>query len=444
MVSKKMEERKINRIIILAFLLLPFDSLPYLFKISVYRPYFSIILFLLYFILYIINKKKLEKEILISFVIISFFNVYSYYRGVFYYDDFSGFKKFFVSTYLGWITFSSSFIFFKKKILRLKTKKFLKYFSDLNKKIIIIPLIIGFIQALGVVKLIPLSYIKKLNLLFTYRSVGNRVQMVSGEPSMAMKILILCTCAMMLDKKNKKNNNILWILIIINFLFSLSTASYLLLIIILIIYFLELKWKKVFFKLVLLIPSILVCSSIYTNLLSEDNYTLKKINLVKKLIYNFSDLNFVNSALMKDGSAFMRIINPLIGIIIGFKNAIFGTGGGYYYKEYSIIIYEKFPYALKFPTVLKSINGINMITSKNFYTTIIAENGFIVFLGILFLLMKMRKKIKIISKNQKNPYIILLFISMCIVNFQMDSWMYINVIVVFSFLFVLVKYGGEN
>ena len=421
-----------NFFYVIGFILIQFDSLPYIFKFSVYRPYFSIV----FFFLYLLTKKEkitISNEMIIKIILVILFlnmiNIINY----FYYEDKQGLIKMLVSSIFGVITLISSSVYFKSFG---NNKKRIINFGKLNYYSLFAPLIIGFLQLGYVFRLLPLNLNQKFFLLFSYRNLFDRVQFGGGEPSAGVRLVFIALICSWLYKKSK------FIILVTVFLliFTYSTYGYIYIILVVLGY-IVLKQKfslKKILKFIIVAMAILIAGIFMLKLfrvILPNEYMKNKIELILSLL----KFDSFSSKLKNDGSSFQRLVNPIIGIIMGLKNPIFGVGSEYYYKNYLPIVTEYFKYALGFSSV--AMGEVNGITPKNFFVKIFAENGIIIFILFLYLLKKVlnnTKKLKV-EENQKN--ILYILYSATIFNWftGQDSWMYVNNIIYLAFLMSLVR-----
>lgn len=418
-----------NFFFILGFVLMQFDSLPYFFKISVYRPYFSIVFFLLYLIS---TKRKIyiSKEIFNIIVFIILLNMINMINIVNYQDN-RGFIKMLMSSTLGIITLISSFSYFKN--IKNNRKRIYK-FGKLNYISLMAPLSIGILQLGYVFNLFSYTINKQFFLLFSYRNLFNRVQFGAGEPSWGVRLIFITLVCSLLYKKN----NVLIFLTLFLIVFTYSTYGYLYISLVCIGYlFLKKQIKlrnilKISILFLISIGLVFFILKLLKNYLPNE-YMKQKISIILSL----TDINKFLEKLTNDGSAFQRIVNPIIGLIMGIENPILGVGSEYYYKQYLIIVKTYFEYALKYSSV--ALGEIQGITAKNFFMKILAENGVIIFIIFIYFLYKLLQKIRNLNIKEKNKNIIYILYSAMIFNWftGQDSWMFINNIVYISFILSL-------
>lgn len=424
----------------IGFFLMQFDSLPYLFKYSVYRPYFSIIFFFIYLSLSLLKSKKiiLDKQIVWITIILILLNTVSFYKNYQFYNDTKGFTKMFISSGLGLVTLLSSYVYFnqfsdnKKKVLKLGK---LSYYS------LFFPIVLGIFQLGYVFNIFSNSFNKNLFLLFSYRNLFNRVQFGGGEPSSGVRLIFSAFIVSRLYKESLPFKMIVILLLI----FTYSTYGYIYMFLVLVLYTLLreeikiIKGLKIFFKLISIILGMYILLILFHKYL-PNYYMKKKIEVV----FSFSNIDLFLEKTKIDGSAFQRIINPIIGIIMGLKNPIFGVGSEYYYKNYREIVEQYFNYGLNHNSVM--LAEVNGITPKNFFVKIFAENGFILLVWFVYFLKNLLDKIKRIDIEKEKKEILYIVLSIIIMNWftGQDSWMFINNIVYISFLLALKLKKGDK
>jgi hypothetical protein len=441
-------------IFIIGLFLIPFDSLPFIFKFTVYRPV-SVIFFIIYYIIVKINRfrfYKIEIDFLIFIILSSF---YSFCRAAFLYEnDFRGVIDFIITSLLGYITFSTSYTFLLKSVeCGFKIERAVIGFKKLTQKIIILPIFIGWIQLFSYTGIISSSINISVTKIFSYRFIGDRIQIVSGEPAMAARFLLVSFFLILLYRHKKSNlrfiENFLLISIITLLIFTFSLLGYLSLLLVIFLYlFSNIKKKKFVFILVVsamvLIFSIIVIFYLL-NSLEVFNYTTKRLLIFKNYFTTFSIDKIFYELIRIDGSLFLRTMNPIIGFIISYKTFFLGAGGGYYYYHYPMIIHENFPWAIKYISVERAVELEQLIGAKSFYSRIISENGLLFFMLYLRLLRKIYKKIikfknEIINKNK----IKLIFFVMVVIVINMDSWVYTHYWMLFAFIYLISEYSTKE
>lgn len=191
--------------------------------------------------------------------------------------------------------------------------------------------------------------------------------------------------------------------------------------------------KKILFFIFLT----LIFYYLYLNFL--DDYTLNKVDTILSLVTNKEGIFFSFSAFMeKDGSAFQRIMNPVIGFMSGNSSYYSGVGLDAYRYIYPTYILEHYPYAMKFETVSSAVNGASYITPKSLYAKVYAEMGafvFILFIGYLFMLYYKILKLK---ANRYYDFLTIAYVLAVVLVIQGDSIIYLNYFFLITLIHVIV------
>ncbi len=151
-----------------------------------------------------------------------------------------------------------------------------------------------------------------------------------------------------------------------------------------------------------------------------DPYTQKRL----LLLLSIKDVDWLTVAVNSgSGSIMARIGNPILGIYMGLDNWFMGVGGGYYYHFYESYLNNHFPTAYNISNIYEVGNG-----AKNLLCRVIAEFGFIVFILLSLILLRLYSKIR------KYKYLKGLFICMILLTINFDSLFHIYPLLIFTFL----------
>lgn len=127
----------------------------------------------------------------------------------------------------------------------------------------------------------------------------------------------------------------------------------------------------------LIFASILVAMRLYF-VVSESN-----AYYATRLIY-FTDIDHL---IHTDGSSFVRLVFPIIGIQMLIANPAFGVGAGAFAQQLPFFIAEYYPWSLKFEEVAQYLSGSLVPSATCLYTRVLGECGvfgsipFFAFLG---------------------------------------------------------------
>lgn len=279
---------------------------------------------------------------------------------------------------------------------------------------------IGFIQFFMKLGIIPQIISEQITLLFSYRTV-NRMQMVSGEPAMMVRNILLLGTLIYFFYYGKYRKIVLT-LVVFFLLVSGSTYGYMTIFLLIVTYMILFKPKLLFNIKVLLGILLMVFSLSISMSVFFDSYTRNKINIVLKTFSNL-DADTVMTVVQSDGSAFQRIMNPVIGFMSGDSTDYLGSGIDGYRYLYPHYINEYFPFAIDYLTVNAAVEGNSYITPKSLYSKIYAELGIVPF--ILFMSYLIYLYISIIKLRNK-IYLPFLFSLSIVYILNTDSIIYLN------------------
>jgi hypothetical protein len=298
-------------------------------------------------------------------------------------------------------------------------------------------LAIGMMQFATRVGLFPYVLSKKITLLFSYRSTG-RLQMVSGEPSMMFRNLLLIWPFIYHFYKGPLRKAFLY-LIVFFLLVSGSTYGYMILFILLGTHLMLFNYttKNALFAVAGLL--VLVSFLFYAYSTFLDDYTKRKL---EKVVFVLTDPVNVARVLSSDSSIFQRTMNPIIGFLSGGYSYFLGLGLDNYRYIYVDYINEYFPYALKYKAVDKVVQGTQYITPKSFYARVYTELGvvpFLLFVGFMILLWRRVHNIKKRGAQQLYSFTSKLY-SICVVTLITGgSLIYVNFLFLITLIYQLTK-----
>lgn len=139
-------------------------------------------------------------------------------------------------------------------------------------------------------------------------------------------------------------------------------------------------------------------------------------------------VNFVNldALIHSDGSAFTRLVSPLIGLMMFVKAPFLGVGGGSYSFHYPEYIYSSFPWALSFPETHALASGAADASAFCLYARVLAEFGLVGgALFFAFLLVELKGIGRVYSACSKPWWIVLLVVGMLCVQLQFASFAHV-------------------
>ena len=202
-----------------------------------------------------------------------------------------------------------------------------------------------------------------------------------------------------------------------------------------------LLFEIIHFKLEKIILYFFLCIGLFLclQLLSNYNsYLRTRIHhIVELFLALFTDSSKIKDILCSNNSMFIRIGNPLIGVLMFLNYPLFGLGGGYYYRKYPEFINRFFPKAMSLSEVRDTINSSAEMSSRSLIVRFFAENGFLFgFLHIKYLLTNIKKSIQ--------DYLLsgISLVVICLSLFQ-DSLCFLINLYILAFLYVFYNFDGE-
>ena len=412
----------------LFFISLTFDSFPFGFLNSVYKPLTIIPIILIFLLSFKKSFFFISKKLVYLFI---FLILTSFFNSVFI-NKYDGFLKF---------TFEIVFIISAVHCLNFTTrnlslndlKRILAYLSS---KIVNLLIFVGFIQFFGRFNNFFNQISYYLNSIFIYRHDESRIQFFSGEPSMGVRVLIFFLIVSYISDKKKSFLQLILAFSLI--VLSGSTFGILFLVILAIVYFFlsSTNRTKFFFKSLFFVLIFFLLFNIFV-LYAIDlmpNYTQNKFQILISIYENFTFEGILKIASI-DGSFFLRVFNPIIGFQVFAENPIIGVGGENFKYYYVDLIQKNYPFALNFPTVNEVYQNSSQITPKSMISKIMSEFGLI---GLIIIIYSYKKILNYLKKDRK---LIILGSFIVAMSINYDGYIYLPMI---FFFFLLKKYYKIN
>ena len=401
---------KVNNFFYGGILLSSLDSFPIFSTISTYAPFFSILLFLLYFVFskHTISFRFSIRRIIVL-ITIFFSLIYSFYKGIAVYNDLHGFINFTIQLLLAIFLYKSFNLYF----IQIEGNKYCESFCRLFILATMPILIIGFIELfIFPYKSLYNSFVS----FFSWRVTLDRLQLISGEPAWATRLILTYLCLIPIVNYTLKRKAILILAGLVLLFATGSTLG----IICTGLYFLVTYFRKKYIKhyIAVIVVSVFIIPILFMRL---GDYTKNRLLLLSQL----GESDFVTLAVSAGSySVLARLGNPVLALHMGKDNLLCGVGGGYYYINHNEYLDEYFPQAYDLGKV--SDGGI---TAKNLIARIFAETGL---LGLAALLYAVFYLYKYKVKNQSSLRGI--FIVMLLLTINFDSLFHIYPLLLFCFL----------
>lgn len=386
----------LNNLFYAGILFSSLDSFPLFSNISTYAPYISVLFFVLYLILVSKPvKATFSRNRLICLFIVIMLYFISLFYGVFIYGELSGFVNFCVQFTIAILLYKSFNCYFKQVNRHTYIQSFARTFITYNIPILIIGILELMLSHAGGIYYNFVS-------LFSWRVTTGRIQLVSGEPAWASRLLLVILT--LIPLANFRKQKTVW-LTCLSLVLLLATGSSLGIICVF-IYYVVVYFRKQYLKYFVIfgLVGMLLAPSIFNHL---NDYTKSRLQLLTELPTSDIETLAVSAG---SGSVMARIGNPILGIYVGLDHPIMGVGGGYYYKHHFTYLAKIFPEALSIPNVYETGNS-----PKNLYSKVFAEMGF---MGLMPLLLCFIWVYKNIVKRDKRTLGLFVCIFLLSVNFD--------------------------
>ena len=317
-----------NYLFYLGILFSSLDSFPIFLGISTYAPYFSVLFFIAYWIISCdFNKSTFTKKQFICFLISVSLFASSLFYGIFVYKDLSGFVNFSIQFTIAIILYKSFNCYFGKQDNSTYLQTFARTFITYNIPVLLV----------GIIELVLLrtgGLYHTFVSLFSWRVSIGRIQLISGEPAWAARLLLVLLALIPLANYSKRKQ---WYLTVTILILLLATGSSLG-IICAFIYYVAVYFRKRYLKYLIVcgLFILFLAPTIYEHL---DDYTKARLELLTELQNSDIETLAVSAG---SGSVMARLGNPILGIHVGLDNPIVGVGGGYYYKHHFLYLSEVF------------------------------------------------------------------------------------------------------
>ncbi len=429
---------KADTLYLLSFVLLPIDSFSFIPVNFEHRPLFFLPLFLYWFsqIGKIIQTRNNTQAFTFIIYLVAF--LYSLLIVGLTHQDYEPIKKSIFSISLSYVGISASLWFFEKNFKQHGIELTLEHVTRYLKYSLLYTVPVAAIQIIANFKLVSISLSQRVTMLFSYRfnSFG-KVQIVSGEPSMAFRYILTCLVFVLLFDKTKYRKMIMALCAGIILLSGSSLGYVSIFLFVVIIVIIKGTWlrPKVIIYIVLVIFGIGYFWAAKDSLLPK--YTAQQLNHFSLIV---TELDW--TIFQANGSLFQRILNPVIGFMVMSETYLLGAGLESFHLFYNDIIYEHFPYAVNHGTIARVLDGEIYITPKNLVSKIASELG--IFFLFLFLtlyahLLFSIHQIKGKFKQYFHPLAVLLAMSILII-LNMDSYLYFNYLFILSIVIASVGY----
>lgn len=429
-----------SHLFILFLVFLPFDSVPFWPLDNQYRPISVFFIFLVFVLTF--KGLSLTRPGLFFLFVLLFLNLYSLFLFYFFhqYVVFSSALKFLVVSFVSFLAFEGIYKVGSRMIRDLGYDKFFLLLSKVFLFSLLLTIPIFLLQVLAAFNIIPDAISSSITNYFSYRTVDNRVQLFSGEASMMFRNLLLVVIVSSVFMQGKMR---LLVLLYFSLVLILSGSTYSIVILCvfgLLYYFLFLKLSiKFIFQLICVTSLLIFVLWMYKQ--NANDYASGKLDIVLELASNPLDF-FALVASSGDGSAFQRLINPVIGLMVMDQTHYLGGGAESFFLFYPNMISENFPYAIEFESVKSVISGETYITPKSLFAKLGAEFGILGLGGYIFFILYLKfriSKLDLLSDKKTFTLLKLLFCYVVICSLNQDSYMYLNLLLSVALILLIIK-----
>lgn len=249
--------------------------------------------------------------------------------------------------------------------------------------------------------------------LFSEKVYKGRIQMLSGEPSWAGIHQLSCGLLLLCLYREGYRKLTLAPLIGCAVLLVLAFSAYVYIVLLTALLFYVLIANRYRGRMLLALGAIGLVVTVGVPYLLE---TLSVSGyFTDRFQFNFPHL------LRADNSFFVRVVFPAIGMLEFWRHPIFGTGGGFYYREFAELLLHHFDYGMKFAEVKNLVNEHpEMATSRNLWSKLFAEEGLI---GALLFIGFMASALR---SSRGSPYAQFAFALCVSLVMNFDSYSFVN------------------
>lgn len=364
---------------IIGLLLLPYDALHVL--PSTYRPIAIVPLALSLLLCAVdngfrsIRKNQMLLLLFFGYVVVSSAAITLAIKG-----DSSSFLDVVISLGMGVVLFFSFSSVLRVKYDTLDLKGMLDWLFIWLSRAYTVPILVGLLEALSLIGLLP-SFVNSGLVSFFGGNQSSRLTLTSYEASWASYHLLLAAISYCYVYQLRRGafSAIAFVLSSLLFLYTQSMQGFLILAVAAVLYVVWYSKQKgnllTLLKWVLTIAAValvvfLVLTFIYSSQDASSYYARRLLGFVD-----------VEHLVRTDGSSFVRLVFPVIGMQMFIDNPLFGVGGGSFASALPQYILDYYPWSLTFGEIQKDIAGILVPSAVSVYTRVFAEGGF---LGALF------------------------------------------------------------
>lgn len=362
-------------LLILGIMLIPYDA----FRLmpSEYRP---IAIFpLLVSLIFVFGRREValmskSRVLLLLFAIVATFSTFLLTSQTNYGVD--RVPSFVLTLSIGVLLFFAFSILFVLMLRKLGVNGFLDWLFTWLSRAYILPIAIGAIEALSLLGVFPSSISASLSHFFGSNQEG-RLTLTTYEASWAAFHLLIAGFSFYYRYKSTSNvfHGACFLTSLGLFLFSQSMQGFIVATVAAIIFVIWLSYKQnnlltlikwVSLTVLCIFLLVIILKIIYTNQGQDTYYTRRLLGF-----------EGVESLIKSDGSSFVRIMFPVMGMQMFFDHLLTGIGGGMFASYLPEYIFAYYPWAVSFGEIAQDLAGELVPSAVCLYSKIFAEQGII-------------------------------------------------------------------
>lgn len=274
------------------------------------------------------------------------------------------------------------------------------WFTSIARVAYVVPIIVGIIEVLSLIGILPYSVKTTLNSIFG--SSSDRLCYTSSEASWAASQMLIGFSVYFVSYYARRSKLDLAGMVgaICLTIMTLSAQGIITIGLSILLYAALRSYKTKSIKRFITPFCIVICAAILVYFLFIGLYDMGYKNYFTVRIAEFSN---IENLLHSDASSFIRIMHPLIALHMFLSSPLIGIGGGLYSFLYPTFLTGSFPWATTFSEVNSYVTGLAEASPISLYARILCEYGLIgmiLFLTFLLLILK-----SLLSRDRWDPYI---------------------------------------
>lgn len=362
-------------LLILGILLIPYDALRLM--PSEYRP---IAIFpLLIALIFVFGRREVplmskSRMLLLLFTVVATFSTFLSTMQTSY--SVSRVPSFVLTLAIGVFLFFAFSILFVLMLRKLGVTGFLDWFFMWLSRAYVLPIAVGVIEALSLLGLFPFSVGAGLSHFFGSNQEG-RLTLTTYEASWASFHLLIAGFSFYYRFRLTRSlfHGGCFLVSLGLFLFSQSMQGFIVVAIAAILYIAWLSYKRNnLLTLVKWVSLTIFCAFLLVFFLKYIYMSQGQDTYYARRLLGFEG---IESLIKSDGSSFVRIMFPVMGMQMFFDHPLAGIGGGMFASYMPEYIFAYYPWAVSFGEIAQELAGELVPSAVCLYTRIFAEQGII-------------------------------------------------------------------